>query len=214
MLDTKTQKVIADNQNEQYEAQTKAELSRTNLEKQTAFANQQQQLVTSELSITIAKNEKSRKITDAEADAEVLKQQGLGEQQRLEAIGNGEASKIKAIGKATAESYQLQCDAVGQEQLFAIEIVKQFSKVLQDNPNLQLIPDVYVGGGGSSLDGLFGQMAKTFPNTGIQGVISNLLKQPDCKAQLSGGASSSVIGRSKLADIESEKDLTNFSSNE
>lgn len=174
LLDTKTQKVIADNQMAQYDAQTKAEESRTSLEKQTAFANQQKELVTSELSIRIAQNDKQRKITDAEASAEVLKQQGLGEQQKLEAIGNGEAAKIAAIGRATAESYQSQKEAVGQEQLFAIEIVKQFAKVLEENPNIKLIPDVYVAGGnGTALDGLFGQLARCFPNTGIQEVISN-----------------------------------------
>ncbi|WP_282786962.1 SPFH domain-containing protein [Flavobacterium croceum] len=169
LLDTKTQKVIADNQMAQYDAQTKAEEARTNLEKQTAFANQQQDLVTSELSIKIAQNEKQRKITDAEASAEVLNQQGIGEQKKLEAIGNGEAAKISAIGKATAEAYTSQKAAVGQDQLFAIEIVKQFSKVLQDNPSLKLIPDVYVGGNGSALDGLFGQLAKAFPNINISG---------------------------------------------
>lgn len=178
LLETKTQKVIADNQMAQYDAQTKAEEARTNLEKQTAFANQQKDLVTSELSIKIAQNDKQKKITDAEAAAEVLKQQGRGEQQKLEAIGNGEAAKISAIGRATAEAYQSQKDAVGQDQLFAIEIVKQFAKVLENNPNLKLIPDVYVGGGnGGALEGLFGQLAKNFPDTGIQEAVSKLIKQ-------------------------------------
>lgn len=195
LLETKTQKVIADNQNEQYEAQTKAELSRTNLEKQTAFANQQQQLVNSELSITIANNEKKRKITDAEADAEVLTQQGIGQQKKLEAIGKGEASKIEAIGAATASSYKSQCEAVGKEQLFAIEIVKQFAQVLQENPNLKLIPDVYVGGNGSSLDGLFGQLAKSFPKTGIEKMIHELINKGEVGnlGMNNGGSGSSEI---------------------
>ena len=72
----------------------------------------------------VATQKKTEMITLAEGNAEAKALEGAGEGKRLKAIGDGEASKIAAIGEATAQAYNKQQEAIGEE---AIKQIKTWS---------------------------------------------------------------------------------------
>jgi uncharacterized membrane protein YqiK len=175
-MGTQTAKIIAEQQKVQYFAETNAEQERGNREKQTATANQQSDLVRAEISVKVAEQEKQRQIKLAEAKSQVAALEGQGEKDKITLMGEGEAAKIEKIGEATAKAYKAQTEAVGKDQLYAIELIKQFSSVLRDNPNIKLIPDVVVSGSGdnAALQGLFAQLTRVFPNVNVSELIKNI----------------------------------------
>lgn len=176
LMGTQTAKIIAEQQKVQYFAETNAEQERGNREKQTATANQQSDLVRAEISVKVAEQEKQRQIKLAEAKSQVAALEGQGEKDKITLMGEGEAAKIEKIGEATAKAYKAQTEAVGKDQLYAIELIKQFSSVLRDNPNIKLVPDVVVSGSGdnAALQGLFAQLTRVFPNVNVSELIKNI----------------------------------------
>jgi regulator of protease activity HflC (stomatin/prohibitin superfamily) len=112
-------------------------------------------------------------ITLAEGNAEAKALEGTGEGKRLIAIGDGEASKIAAIGEATAQAYNKQQEAIGEDAIKQIKIVELIAAAI-DKGNIKIVPDVLVTGGGNATDGLMGMLTKLLP--GID--VSALLKKP------------------------------------
>lgn len=112
-------------------------------------------------------------ITLAEGNAEAKALEGTGEGKRLIAIGDGEASKIAAIGEVTAQAYNKQQQAIGEEAIKQIKIVALIAAAIQ-NGNIKIVPDVLVTGGGNAADGLMGMLTKLLPGIDIPG----LLKKP------------------------------------
>jgi hypothetical protein len=70
-----------------------------------------------------------------------LEQEGIAA--GVEAVGKAEGEKIRAIGQATAEAYTKQAQALGQQPLSIIEIMKQVS-----DGKVKITPDIVVSGGG------------------------------------------------------------------
>lgn len=66
-----------------------------------------------------------------------------GRARAVELEGEAEGTKILAIGNATAEAYDRQQNAIGQSNLFGIEIAKSIA-----GAGLKITPDIVVGGGG------------------------------------------------------------------
>ena len=70
--------------------------------------------------------------------------------------GEGEAKKIEAIGQATAAAYRKQNEALGQEAVTAIELIKKIAE-----GGVRITPDILVSGDkGGLLDILFAQLVK------------------------------------------------------
>ena len=131
LMDIQTRRVIAAQQQSMFIEQQKAEGQRIGTENTRAQADQQIDLVTAQISVQIAEQTRQRTIIEAE-----------GRARAVELEGNAEGSRIRAIGDATAEAYDKQQEAVGQNNLFGIEVAKAIA-----GAGLKITPDIVVSGG-------------------------------------------------------------------
>ncbi|UPU34142.1 hypothetical protein M1B72_11825 [Geomonas paludis] len=116
-------------------------------------------------------------ITLAEGNAESKALEGAGEGKRLKAIGDGEASKIAAIGEATAQAYNKQQEAIGEEAIKQIKIVELIAAAIQEG-KIKIVPDVLVTGGGSAGDGLMGQLSRLLPGVDFTALVNKQAALP------------------------------------
>lgn len=161
LMQTQTDRKIADEQRKTYEVQQMAQTQRQQLVRETALADIQQEMVKSEQSVSIA---------DLKAKAQIKQATGEAESTKLKA--SGEADAIRATGTARADTYRAGVEALGSQSYTAMQIMQIIGE-----RNVRLIPDILVssgssGGGGNGLvDGLLslilwnqaksGQMAET-----------------------------------------------------
>jgi uncharacterized membrane protein YqiK len=141
LMQTQTDRKIAQEQEKTYEVQKMAQTQRQQLVRETALADIQQEMV---------KSEQSVKIAELQASAQIQKATGEAESIKLRAIG--EAEGIRATGTAKAETYQAGVAALGGQSYTAMQLMQ----IIGDR-HVRLIPDVLVGGnnGGNGLvDGL------------------------------------------------------------
>jgi uncharacterized membrane protein YqiK len=142
LMQTQTDRKIAQEQEKTYEVQKMAQTQRQQLVRETALADIQQEMV---------KSEQSVKIAELQASAQIQKATGEAESIKLRAIG--EAEGIRATGTAKAETYQAGVAALGGQSYTAMQLMQ----IIGDR-HVRLIPDVMVGGtngGGNGLvDGL------------------------------------------------------------
>lgn len=163
---TVTDRQIAEQERMTFATQKQAQEERKNFENAKAQANMQPKVVESERGVEIAKNLANAEIekSTGEARAVEIRAEGAAKATRLNAGATSEAIKVTALadaeaiekkglaqalvileqGKSTAESNRLQVDAMGREVFGQIQVVDRIS-----SNQLKLIPDVYVGGGGS-----------------------------------------------------------------
>ncbi len=173
LMQTQTKRIIAEQQQEMYKMEQRSQAERTEMEKMRATADQQPTLVASEIAVKVATQKKAEMITLAEGTAEAKALEGTGEGKRLIAIGDGEASKIAAIGEATAQAYNKQQEAIGEDAIKQIKIVELIAAAIEKG-TIKVVPDVLVAGGGNATDGLMGMLTKLLP--GID--LPALLKKP------------------------------------
>ena len=172
LMQTQTKRIIAEQQQEMYKMEQRSQAERTEMEKMRATADQQPTLVASEIAVKVATQKKTEMITLAEGNAEAKALEGVGEGKRLKAIGDGEASKIAAIGEATAQAYNKQQEAIGEEAIKQIKIVELISAAIE-NGHIKIVPDVLVTGGGNAADGLMGILTKLLPGIDISSLVNS-----------------------------------------
>jgi len=182
LMQTQTKRIIAEQQQEMYKMEQKSQAERTEMEKMRATADQQPTLVASEIAVKVATQKKTEMITLAEGNAEAKALEGIGEGKRLIAIGDGEASKIAAIGEATAQAYNKQQEAIGEEAIKQIKIVELLAAAIEHG-HIKIVPEVLVTGGGSAGDGLMGMLTKLLP-----GVDLGALKKKPAPGEAKTGA--------------------------
>lgn len=182
LMKTLTDRKIAQEQETTYEVQKKAQVQRQTLEKETAIAEMQKEIVKSAQGVEIAdKNAeasvktasgkaKSIKIA-AEADSEAIKLKASADATRTQLIGEAEAGATLARGKANAESYKLAVDAMGKENFTTFKVTEEIGK-----SGIKLMPEVLINGGngGGSIEGLMGlqileKMGHQFKNLDANG---------------------------------------------
>lgn len=141
LMQTQTERKIAEEQRKTYEVQQFAQTQRQQLVRETALAEIQQELV---------KSEQSVKISELKASAQVKQATGEAESIKLRAIG--EAEGIRATGNAKAENYRDGVEALGSQAYTAMQLMQ----IIGDR-QVRLIPDLLVGSNGSNnglVDGL------------------------------------------------------------
>ena len=154
LMETLTSRKIAQEQIITFENQRKAQVQRQSLEKETAIADMQKEVVKAEQGVMISERtadavvKKQRGDSDAikiaaEADAEATTLRAKAESTRIALTGQAESEKILAIGKANAEAYKLAVDAMGKENFTSYKITEEIGK-----SGIQLMPQVLIGGGG------------------------------------------------------------------
>ncbi|WP_228042484.1 MULTISPECIES: SPFH domain-containing protein [unclassified Tychonema] len=134
LMQTQTDRKIAEEQRKTYEVQQLAQTQRQQLVRETALAEIQQEMV---------KSEQGVKIAELKANSQVKQAQG-------------EAESIRVKGNAQAEAYQAGVVALGGSGYTALQLMQ----IIGDR-NVRVVPDVAVSGNGSGgglVDGLLGMM--------------------------------------------------------
>jgi uncharacterized membrane protein YqiK len=141
LMQTQTDRKIAEEQRKTYEVQQLAQTQRQQLVRETALADIQQEMVKSEQSVSIA---------DLKAQAQIKHATGEAESIRLKA--SGEAAAIRDTGTAKADTYRAGVEALGAHSYTAMQLMQ----IIGDR-HVRLIPDVLVGNssnGNGLVDGL------------------------------------------------------------
>ncbi|MGO9378899.1 MAG: SPFH domain-containing protein [Dissulfurispiraceae bacterium] len=152
LMDTQTKKIIAQQQTEQYTEQQKAEVTRIEMEKTKATADQQPELVRAEIAVKVADQKKRETVTLAEGNAESA---------RLK--GEGDAKAIESIGTATAEAYEKQKTAIGPQAIMAIELAKHIA-----TGKIKIMPDILTIGSGGASEGLATVLTQAIALSGMK----------------------------------------------
>ncbi len=186
LMKTLTDRKIAEEQKVTYETQKQAQETRQGMEKETAIADMQKDIVKAQQSVEIAERTASATVKKSEGDAagvklavgaeaEATKLRAFAEAEATKARAQAESEAIKLRAAAEAEQIALVGDAeagkilaVGKSTAEAYELaVKALGgdnftryKITEElaKGNIKLIPDVLIGGNGngSAMDGLLG----------------------------------------------------------
>ena len=147
LMQTQTDRKIAEEQRKTYEVQEAAQKQRQQLLRQTSLADIQQQVVGAEQGVNIAELQAHAHIKQATGDAESV---------RLRALGEAEA--IRATGQAKAEAYRAGVESLGAQGYTVMQLMQ-----IVGERNVRIVPDVAVNGSGAGsglVDGLLGVMLK------------------------------------------------------
>jgi len=134
LMQTQTDRKIAQEQCKTYEVQQIAQTQRQQLVRETALAEIQQEMV---------KSEQGVKISELKANSQIKQAQG-------------EAESIRVKGNAQAEAYRAGVVALGGSGYTALQLMQ----IIGDS-HVRVVPDVAVSGNGSGgglVDGLLGMM--------------------------------------------------------
>jgi len=177
LMKTQTDRKIADELQRTYDAQREAQIRRQMLERETAAANMQAEVVRSEQNV---------RIHEKNAEAQVAAARGQAESARVHAAANAEVARVAAAasadavrfaaeadatairlrGDATAEAerargtaaavtYRAGSEALGEQSYTALQIA-----TIVGSAGLKLVPEVVLGDGRANLgDVLLARMA-------------------------------------------------------
>ena len=196
LMKTLTDRKIAEEEQKTYQTQKMAQEQRQGMEKETAIADMQKEIVKAQQSVEIAQRTADATVKKAEgdatslklkvdaeaqatkmraaADAEATKLNASAEAEKISKTGLAEAEKIMAIGKSTAEAYELQVKAMGGDNFTKFKVTEEIGK-----NGIKIIPDLLISGGGANgtdggINGLLGmklmemlsESKQTTPTTG------------------------------------------------
>ncbi|HKE17966.1 MAG TPA: SPFH domain-containing protein [Kofleriaceae bacterium] len=159
LMKTQTDRKIAEELQRTYDAQREAQVRRQTLERETAVANMQAEVVRSEQMVSIAQRNAQAVGESARGEATAIRLRAEAEGEALSLRGDGEATAERAVGLARAEVYREGRAAMGEDAYAALQI----ATVLGEN-KVKLVPEVSVAGNGSShglVDLLLARMAAT-----------------------------------------------------
>jgi uncharacterized membrane protein YqiK len=144
LMKTQTDRKIAAEMEQTYDAQREAQIKRQALERETAVANLQADVVKSEQMVRIVEQNARATAEAARGEANAVRLRADGESTARRVTGEGEAAAIRAVGAAKAEAYRQGIEAVGASGYTAI----QLASILGEN-GVKLVPDIAVSGEGA-----------------------------------------------------------------
>ncbi len=144
LMKTQTDRKIAAELERTYDAQREAQIKRQALERETAVANLQNDVVRSEQMVRIAQQNAVAVAEAAKGEANATRVRADAEATAVRLTGEGEAASIRAVGSAKADAYRQGIDAVGAGGYTAM----QLATILGEN-HVKLVPDVAVSGDGA-----------------------------------------------------------------
>jgi uncharacterized membrane protein YqiK len=186
LMKTLTDRKIAEEQKVTYETQKKAQETRQGMEKETAIADMQKDIVKAQQSVEIAERTANATVKKAEGDAAGVKLAVGAEAEATKLRAHAEAESTKARAQADSEAIKLRASAeaeqisltggaeagkilaIGKSTAEAYELAvkaiggENFTKfkITEElaKGNVKLIPDIFIGGNGSgnAMDGLLG----------------------------------------------------------
>ncbi|WP_434688372.1 SPFH domain-containing protein [Pseudanabaena minima] len=134
LMQTLTDRKIAEEQRKTYEVQRISQTQRQELVRETSLADIQREIVTAEQGVRIAELQAKAKVKEA----------------------SGEAEAIRVTGEAKADAYRAGVDALGGNSYVALQLMQTIG-----DRNVRVVPDVAVNGsdrGGGLLDGVLGML--------------------------------------------------------
>jgi uncharacterized membrane protein YqiK len=155
LMKTQTDRKIAEELERTYEVQREAQVKRQALERETAVANLQADVVRSEQGVRVAQQNALAAAESARGEGSALQLRAEGQAAAVRLNGEAEASAIRAVGAAKAEAYERGVAAIGGAGFTAMQI----ATILGEH-NVKVVPDIAVSGDGSSglLNVMLGRM--------------------------------------------------------
>lgn len=181
LMKTLTDRKLAEEQKITYETEKLAQETRQSLEKETAIADMQKEIVKADQGVVIAERIADASVKKATGDANSVRLQANAEGDRLKLLATGEAEKTRLLAKAESEKIELLAKANAEqisltgnaeaEKILAIgksnaEAYKLSVEAMGGNnftqlkimeniasQNVKIMPDVLIGGGGDSANG-------------------------------------------------------------
>lgn len=206
LMKTLTDRKIAEEQKVTYETQKQAQETRQSLEKETAIAEIQKEIVKADQGVLIAERIADASVKKATGDANSVRLQATADADRLKLLASGEAEKTRLLAKADAEKIELIAKADAEkisltgnaeaEKILAIGKSNAESyklsveamggnnftqlKVMESiaNQKVKIMPDVLIGGNGDAT------------NSGIGGLLGLQILQQLGKKVNNGNDSS------------------------
>ena len=159
LMKTLTDRKIAQEEQETFNVQQKAQEEKQKLASAKALADMQERIVEAEQSVMISdrmaqtevkKAEGESKSIEVKAAAQAKAKKLMAEADAYETDVNGkaEAAKIEAIGKATAEAYEKQTKALGQDNFTQLKVMESIGV-----NNIKIIPEILISGGEGGSNG-------------------------------------------------------------
>src|ERR1041384_1048429 len=142
LMKTQTEKILAEQRQNMYNAQREAEEKRIQLERTKSQADNQVALMAATVGVEIAGKR-----------AEQRKAEGEGEASYISQTGRAEAEKVRLMGEAQGVAYREQVNALGAQGVAVVETVK----VIGDQ-GVRITPDILASGGGSGDGGGIGTL--------------------------------------------------------
>jgi uncharacterized membrane protein YqiK len=142
LMKTQTEKILAEQRQNMYNAQREAEEKRIQLEKTKAHADNQKDLMAATVGVEIAGKRAEQRKAEAEGEASYISQ-----------TGRAEAEKVRLMGEAQGVAYREQVNALGAQGVAVVETLKVIGE-----KNVRITPDVLASGGGSGDGGGIGQL--------------------------------------------------------
>jgi regulator of protease activity HflC (stomatin/prohibitin superfamily) len=106
LMKTLTDRKIAEEQKVTYDTQMKAQETRQSLEKETAIADIQKEIVKADQGVLIAERIADASVKKATGDANSVRLQATAEADRLKLLASGEAEKTRVMAKADSEKIE------------------------------------------------------------------------------------------------------------
>jgi len=178
LMKTLTDRKLAEEQKITYDTEMKAQETRQSLEKETAIAEMQKEIVKADQGVVIAERIADASVKKATGEANSVRLQSTAEADRLKLLASGDAERIRVLAKANAEQIELLAKADAEkisltgnaeaEKILAIgksnaEAYKLSVEAMGgDNftqlkvmeaigaQHIKIMPDILIGGGGNS----------------------------------------------------------------
>ena len=131
LMKTQTEKILAEQRQNMYDAQREAEEKRIQLEKTSANADKQRDLMAETVGVEIAGKRSEQRKAQAEGEAHYIL-----------ATGRAEAEKVRLMGEAQGVAYREQVSALGAQGVALVETLKVIGE-----KNVRITPDVMASGG-------------------------------------------------------------------
>lgn len=131
LMKTQTEKILAEQRQNMFNAQREAEEKRIQLEKTRAHADNQKDLMAATVGVEIS----TRRSEQRKAEAE-------GEAHYILATGKAEAEKVRLMGEAQGVAYHEQVNALGPQGVALVETLKVIGE-----RGVRITPDIMASGG-------------------------------------------------------------------
>jgi uncharacterized membrane protein YqiK len=142
LMKTQTEKILAEQRQNMYNAQREAEEKRIQLEKTKSQADNQKDLMAATVGVEIASKR-----------AEQRKAEGEGEAHYIQQTGRAEAEKVRLMGEAQGVAYREQVNALGAQGVALVETLKVIGE-----KGVRITPDVMATGGNGEAGGGIGAL--------------------------------------------------------